>query len=277
MKRKEAPMKDFKGKRALITGGARGIGFAIATELAREGVEIVLTDLKDEDLAKAKERLGRSARCSTYTLDVTDTPRIAAVRDLVHKDLGRVDILVNNAGLVFGGPFLDVPLEKHLLTYKINVEAVVAMTWHFLADLIGGTEGHLVNMASASGLVPLPKGSTYASSKWAVIGFSESIRVELKRRGAGHVGVTTVSPSFVSTGMFEGVKAPRLVPWITPERVAKHVLAAMKANKPAVMEPFMVKLVPAIMGTLPAMLTDRVSDLLGVSSSMEEWRGHGAS
>lgn len=269
-------MKDFKGKRALITGGARGIGFAIANELAREGVELVLTDLKEEDLAAARERLDRTARCHTYTLDVTDTARIAEVRGLIHDELGRIDILVNNAGVVFGGPFLDVPLEKHLLTFKVNIEAVVAMTWHFLPDLIGGTEGHLINMASASGLIPLPKGSTYASSKWAVIGFSESIRVELQRRGAGHVGVTTVSPSYVSTGMFEGVKAPRLVPWITPERLAKSVISAMKGNRPSVMEPFMVKVVPALMGTMPAFITDRVSDLLGVSSSMEEWRGHAA-
>jgi short-subunit dehydrogenase len=270
-------MKNFRGKRALITGGARGIGYAIADSLAREGVEIVLTDLNEDGLAQAKEKLDRITRCHSYVLDVTRTERMGEVRELVRGEVGAINILVNNAGVVYGGPFLEVPLEKHLLTYKVNIEAVVAMTHHFLPDLIASSEAHLVNLASASGLVPLPKGSTYASSKWACIGFTESIRVELQRQGATHVGVTHVSPSYVSTGMFEGVKAPRLVPWITPERVAREVINAIRNNKPAVMEPFMVKLVPAMMGALPTFLTDRVSDVLGVSTSMESWRGHGAS
>ena len=149
------------------------------------------------------------------------------------------------------------------------------MTYHFLPDLVASKEAHIVNLSSASGLIALPNGSTYASSKWACIGFTESIRVEMQRRGHGHVGVTHVAPSYVKTGMFDGVQAPLLVPWITPERVASEVLTAIKENKPAVMEPFMVKLVPAMMGALPTAITDRVADILGVSSSMEHWRGRG--
>ena len=91
----------------------------------------------------------------------------------MHRDGGPIDVLVNNAGLVFGGAFLDVPLERHLTTYRVNTLGLVAMTHAFLPDLMAGRDGHVVNVASASGFIGLPFGATYASSKWAVLGFSE--------------------------------------------------------------------------------------------------------
>lgn len=269
-------MKNLRGKRVFVTGGARGIGFAIADQFAAEGAEIILTDLKQEDLDEAKDKLARvGARCHTYVLDVTDHAAIKEVHERVRGEVGSVDVLVNNAGIVSGGPFLEVPLEKHLKTYEVNLLALVAVTHAFLPDLIDGPEGHLINIASASGLIALPNGSTYASSKWGVIGFSESIRIEMQRQGARHVGVTTVSPSYVSTGMFEGVKAPLLTPWLTPEVLAKKVMIAVRDNRPEVLEPWLVKITPAVMGTLPRKVSDLVADILGASKSMESWRGHG--
>ncbi len=268
-------MKRLRGKRVLITGASRGIGLAMARSFAGEGAEVILTDISEE-LNEAQSKLSAEGhRCHAHRLDVTDHAAARALRDQLDREGGPINVLVNNAGVVFGGPFLDIPLEKHLLTYRVNIEAVVAMTHIFLPHLIASVDAHLVNIASASGLIGLPRGSTYASSKWAVIGFSESIRQELAQHGGRHVGVTTVCPSFVSTGMFAGARAPLLTPFLTAETVAAKTLAAVKRNQPFVLEPWLVKITPALMSTLPTFVTDRISWLVGASTSMAGWRGHG--
>src|SRR5262245_22535729 len=170
---KDPEVRTLSGTRALVTGGASGIGKAIADRFAGAGAEVVLVDLNEAALretAAAFERAGRRVR--TYVLDVTEISRIVGLRETIARGAGRIDVLVNNAGLVFGGAFLEVPLEKHLTTYRVNTLGLVAMTHAFLPDLIAAPDAHVVNVASASGLVGLPFGATYASSKWAVLGFS---------------------------------------------------------------------------------------------------------
>jgi NAD(P)-dependent dehydrogenase (short-subunit alcohol dehydrogenase family) len=266
-------MRELRGKKVLITGGARGIGRAIALEFAGAGCELLLGDIHPAELDLAVEAVrGRGVQARGYALDVTNVAAIAATRRKILDDAGPIDVLVNNAGVVFGGPFLEVPLERHLLTYRVNVEGVVAMTHAFLPDLLDRPEGHVVNVASASGLLALPRGSTYASSKWAVIGFSESLRQELAQRHAP-VGVTTVCPSYVSTGMFDGVRPPWLTPILTPERLAGKVVAAVRTGKRMVLEPWMVKTLPLLKGVLPGAIFDAIAGIFGVTSSMTGWKG----
>ena len=212
-------MRDLTNKRVLVTGAAGGIGRETSMAFARAGAEIVLTDLAEEQAGGVAEEI-RSAggKASAYALDVTDPAALTELRERIHDEAGPVDVIVNNAGVVFGGSFLDVPLEKHLLTYKVNTLGLVATTHVFLPDLIGRQEGHVVNIASASGFIGLPYGTTYASSKWSVIGFSESIRLELADLGHRHVGVTAVCPSYVDTGMFDGVRPPLMTRLLTPKK-----------------------------------------------------------
>jgi len=268
-------MRSLRDKLILITGGARGIGLAMARRLGRDGGRIVLTDLDAEELDRARESLQQDlVECSVFTLDVTDIEALPDFRQRLHDQLGPVEVLVNNAGVVFGGPFLDLPLDKHLLTYQVNVDGVVAMTYHFLADLIAAEEGHLVNIGSASGLVPLPWGSTYASSKWAVLGFTESIRQEMAELGHKHVGVTTVCPGYVDTGMFDGVRPPLLMPFLKSEQLAEKVRTAILKRQEMVLEPYLVKLTPLLKGILPRFLSDGLADLMGVTTGMKSWSGH---
>lgn len=270
-------MRNIEGKRALVTGGAQGIGRAIAESLARRGAQIVLTDLRPEPLEKAAAELAASgARVMSYVLDVTNNEAIGEVRDRIHRDGGPVDIVVNNAGTVFGGAFLDLPLEKHLLTYRINTLGLVAVSYAFLPDLIGRPEGHVVNIASASAFVGLPFGTTYSSSKWAVIGFSEGLRLELKELGHRHVGVTSVCPSYVKTGLFDGVKLPASTDWVTPERLGELVVRAIQRNRAYVITPWLVYLSPLLNGMLPTPVLDWVIRLFGVNKTMYSWRGHGS-
>ena len=267
-------MKNLEGKRILVTGGAMGIGRAIAERFAREGAELLLADLNEAALpeaAGAVEAAGGKAR--TYRVDVTDPDSVAALRRQVLDDGGPIDVLVNSAGLVFGGAFLDVPLERHHLTYRVNVEGIVNLTHAFLPDLIERPEASLVNIASASGYIGLPHGSTYASSKWAVIGLSESIRLELEIQGRRHVGVTTVCPSYVTTGLFEGARAPFLTPLLTPERLADLVARGVRRKRTIVRAPWIVHTLPLMRGLLPVRLFDRVVGAFGVNRSMLDWKG----
>jgi short-subunit dehydrogenase len=267
-------MREISGKRVLITGGAGGLGHAIARRFAADGAELVLTDVVAATLDDmVADFVKRGVACRGYIVDVTDPTAVAAVRDRLHDEAGPVQVLVNNAGVVHGGAFLDVPLEKHLHTYRVNVEGAVTMTHAFLGDLIASGEGHLVNVASASGFVGLPFGSTYASSKWAVIGLGESLRLELKKLGHKHVGVTSVCPSYVDTGMFAGVRPPKLTRFLTPDAVAEEVVAAVRHSRPFVLEPWIVKLTPFLVNTLPQPVADLVSDAFGATTGMRSWHG----
>ena len=149
----------------------------------------------------------------------------------------------------------------------------VAMTHAFLPDLISRSEAHLVNIASASGFVPLPYGSTYATSKWAMIGFSESVRRELEMLGHRHVRVTTVCASYVSTGLFDGVRPPLFAPMLTPDRLTAKVLRALKRNRTCLLTPWLVKLAPPLVALFPTWLSDRIARSLRVSTDMENWHG----
>ncbi len=267
-------MRDLKGKRVLITGGASGIGRTLAERLVPEGAELVLVDLNEQGLNETLEAIQSiGGEVAGYTLDITATDSIPRLRDRVHADLGPIDVLVNNAGVVFGGTFLDVPLQKHLQTYRVNVEGVVAMTHAFLPDLLTRPQGHVVNIASAAGFIGLPWGSTYASSKWAVVGFSESLRLELEMTGHHAVKVTAVCPSYVSTGLFEGARPAKTTSVLTPEDLAQQIVQGIKHDDIYVLTPWLVKVTPALKGLLPTRLFDAIAWALGASSSMAHWRG----
>jgi len=267
-------MRTLRDRRVLVTGGTRGIGLAIARRFAQDGAEIVLTGRDPAALEQAWKGLeARGVRGTTCRLDVTDDASLAAARERIHREAGRIDVLVNNAGVVQGGPFLEVPLEAHRRTLEVNVQGLVAVTHTFLPDLVASDDAHLVNLSSAAGLIGLPQGASYAASKWAVLGLSESLRLELAQLGHRHVGVTAVCASFVDTGMFEGVRPPLLTRLLTPEALAEKVRRAVLRRRPFVREPWLVKVTPLLKGTLPTRVTDFFSDLLRVNQSMETWRG----
>ncbi len=270
-------MRDLHGKRALITGGAAGIGRHVADRLVPEGADLVLVDLNEQTLNEAQQAIeALGAKVSAYTLDVTDTGSVFGLRDRIHQELGPIDVLVNNAGVVFGGAFLDVPFEKHVRTYRVNVEGLVAMTYAFLPDLLSRPEGHVVNIASAAGFVGLPWGSSYASSKWAVIGFSESLRLELEMTRHQSVKVTTVCPLYVSTGLFEGARPPRTTSMLTPEGLAQDIVQAIRHDDIFLLTPWLVKITPFLKGVLPTRVADAVAWAFGATSGMEHWRGREA-
>lgn len=267
-------MSYYNGKRVLITGAGTGIGELMATELGKRGAEVIVTARRIEaarEVVKKIRSLGGRAR--PMRLDVSDLASIPAFREQLHQEAGPIDVLINNAGVVFGGTFEQVPLEDHFNTFQINSLGLMAMCHAFMDDLIASTQSHLINIASASAFVGLPYGSTYAASKWAVLGFSESLRLELKERGIRHLAVTTVCPSYISTGMFDGVRSPLLSPMLTPEKVVHSILRGAKNRESLVFEPLTVRAIDLLKGALPRPVWDEVAMRSGIASSMKSWRG----
>lgn len=268
-------MRNLAGTRVLVTGSASGIGRALARRLAGEGAVLLLVDLNAALLEDAAAELARAgATVRTYVADVTDTAALTALRERVHADGGR-STCSSTTRASSSAALPRRALEKHVATYRINTIGLVTLTHLFLPDLLSRPEAHLVNVASASGFIGLPFGSTYASSKWSVIGFSESIQQELALLGHHHVKVTIVCPSYVSTGLFDGARPPVLTRLLTPDRLADQVVAAIKGDRLWVLTPWLVKVTPILKGLLPTGLFNTVSGALGATSSMTGWKGRG--
>jgi all-trans-retinol dehydrogenase (NAD+) len=267
-------MKNFAEKKILITGGASGIGKLMAMKLAKRAAVIIIVDVNLEAArACAQEIKSSGGKAYAVYANLGDLDSLKKCRSEISAMGLKIDILINNAGVVFGGEFEKLSLEKHLLTYKINVDGMVAMTHLFFDDLRKSTDANIVNIASASGLIGLPFGTSYSSSKWAVIGFSESLRLELIERKINNIHVTTVCPSYISTGMFAGVKAPMLLPWLKPEVIVEKIIYGIEVNCAFIKEPFVVKWVDLLKGILPLKIFNFVNKLLGVSTSMTHWKG----
>lgn len=267
-------MSYYQGKRVLITGAGSGIGALLAEQLGRRGAEVIVTARRRKPAEEVARRVqAAGGRAHARLLDVSALEQIEPFRDQLHADIGEIDMLVNNAGVVFGGPFEEVALAEHLDTLQVNTLGLVAMSHAFMNDLRNASQGHLVNIASASAYIGLPFGSSYAASKWAVLGFSESLRLELKERGIGNVAVTTVCPSYISTGMFDGARSPLLSPMLTPERVVRAILRGVKHRQALVAEPSSVRGIDLLKGALPRPLWDELARRSGISSSMKHWQG----
>ncbi|HLQ45099.1 MAG TPA: SDR family NAD(P)-dependent oxidoreductase, partial [Planctomycetaceae bacterium] len=267
-------MTHLRNKRILITGAGHGLGREFAKSFGAAGCEVIVTDRDTDRVADAVAWLAKSNIAAFgYAMDVTNPANVRHVHEHVRAERGPIDILVNNAGIVSGGTFEHLPLERHKAIYDVNCLGPVNVTHTLLTALIARPESHIVNIASACALLPLPFAATYASSKWAVLGFSESLLEELRLTGHDHVHVTTVCPGYIATGMFSGVKIPFLMPMLTPHTLAERVVRAVRSDCEVLRTPWQVKLLPLMMALLPRGLQRWLGDHLGVLDSMQTWRG----
>jgi short-subunit dehydrogenase len=272
-------METVAGKRVLITGAARGMGKLYAELAVKErAAAVVLWDIDQTELDKTVAQLRAAGGVmSPYVVNVSELQSITDAAVQVREEVGDIEILFNNAGVVRGKYFWEHDHVRDIwFTMSINALAPMYVAREFLPGMIDSKrECRIVNIASAAGTVSNPRMSVYCASKWSVIGWSDSLRLELEQAGHRHVAVTTVCPSYISTGMFDGVKAPRCVPMMTPEYVVEKVWAAMKAGKPFVLLPRMLILSKALKGLLPIRLWDFLAEkLFGVYTSMESFKGH---
>ena len=187
-----------------------------------------------------------------------------------------MDILINNAGIVSGKPLLELSDDAIRRTFDINTLALFRTTRCFLPGMIRKGSGHIVTIASAGGLIGVPRMTDYSASKFAAVGFDESLRVELKRMGYRDIRTTVVCPYFINTGMFRGVKTrfPFLLPIMEPDDVASQIVGAIEKNKARlIMPPFVLSLFPTRL--LPPALFDHVVTFFGINHTMDEFKGRG--
>jgi all-trans-retinol dehydrogenase (NAD+) len=268
-------MSEIAGQHVLVTGGASGIGRLMAKKLAALGGRVSVWDIQRENLDKVIAELNAMARqpARGFICDVSKRANVYRVAEETKAAGGPVDILINNAGVVSGKAVTEIPDEKIEATFAVNVLALFWTAKAFLPQMIERNRGHVVTIASASGLIGVAKLSDYASSKWAAIGFDESLRMELRKIAPG-VRTTVVCPFYIDTGMFHGVKSrfPWLLPILREDDVAARVVSAIQADKPRLMMPPLVFTMP-LMRLFPVCAFDWLATFLGVNASMDEFKG----
>ncbi|MFY0696901.1 MAG: SDR family oxidoreductase [Balneola sp.] len=268
-------MTSFSGKTILITGAASGIGFIMGRMALEKGAKhLVMWDINSESLsASADELTSKGYSVSTNLVDVRNKEQVSKVSKEVIKEQGIIDILFNNAGIVVGKSFEDHSFEDIENTLAVNSLGLMYVTRAFLPAMIEKGFGRIINIASAAGLTPNPGMTVYAASKWAAVGWSDSLRIELEQNHE-NIKVLTVMPSYINTGMFDGVKAPLLIPLLDPEKISAKILNSVEKEKFILREPFMIKLSPFVRGILPARIYDFVAGkILKVYSSMNTFTG----
>ncbi len=166
-------MKNLRGRKAVVTGGAMGIGLETTRRLLKEGVDVTIWDMNTSAMEDAEKELkDLSGRLYMHQCDVSDKEKVFELAEVAKKEMGRVDILVNNAGFVRSGPFCDQPIEDAVKVTEVNLYAIYYTTYALLPDMLERNKGHIVNISSSAGLVAVPDLAVYCAIKAAVTGFT---------------------------------------------------------------------------------------------------------
>ncbi|MBE2279941.1 MAG: SDR family NAD(P)-dependent oxidoreductase [Ignavibacteriaceae bacterium] len=270
---------ELKGKRAVVTGGAMGIGYSTVLRLLNEGCVVTIWDINPEKLAEAQQALNSKGIIFAHQCDVTDKNRVYELGEIAVMEMGGVDILVNNAGYVASGYFLENTDEQWEKTISVNLTSFIYTIRAFLPQMNERNSGHIVNISSASSVIGVPGLAVYTASKWAVWGLTESLRFESKKLGKKGVKFSTVHPSYIKTGMFEGAKIPfpggLIVPLVkNHDVIAKTIVERiLKRGALSPKKPWTVNLAMMMRGFLPDPIFQKMIELLKISDSMKTFKG----
>lgn len=264
----------FGGKKLLITGGASGIGKIMARKSLERGVShLVIWDINEEGLAKTKEEFAKFGRSiSIYKVDVSNLDDIKINAQKVRTEVGKIDILINNAGIVVGKYFHEnshLDIQKTML---INSNALMHITLEFLPQMMKENSGAICNIASSAGLISNPKMAVYAASKWAVNGWSDSLRLEMEQLKKD-ISITTTMPFYINTGMFDGVQS-KLIPILEPEPTSEKIIRAIENKTKILAMPLPYWFIRLSQGILPLPVFDWVmKNVFGVYDTMKYFKG----
>jgi NAD(P)-dependent dehydrogenase (short-subunit alcohol dehydrogenase family) len=250
-------VQELRGKVAVVTGAASGIGRALAERFGREGMKVALADLDGPPLREAEAELGASGVAAiAVATDVTRADQVSALAERTLDAFGRVHVVCNNAGVFAAGPSWQAPLSDYEWVLGVNLWGVIHGVRTFVPILLAqGEEGHVVNTASMAALVSTPLSAAYSASKHAVLALSETLYLELRGRGA-KIGVSALCPEAVATGIGRSgrVRPPHLArkageadapefalveaaivaaveKGVAPERIADRVVRAIREDR----------------------------------------------
>lgn len=226
----------IKGCNIVITGASSGLGEKIAVECAMQGANLILLARREGMLAQLAKRLKQDydVSCHYYVLDVQNIELTQRVFSQIEQEVGQIDILVNNAGFGIFNDVIDATLDEMKNMFEVNVYGLIASTKMVLPTMMKRNKGHIINIASQAGKIATPKSSLYAASKHAVIGFSNSLRMEVK---PSKIYVTSVNPGPIKTNFFEiadkqGDYVKSVERWmLDPNKVARIIVNSMLTSR----------------------------------------------
>ena len=270
----------YAGACVVITGAGSGIGRLMALRIVEEGGRVAIWDINGEaarttaDMANAQVGADPSdPKAIAFTVDVTDNAAVQQAAADTIEALGRVNVLINNAGVVSGAPFEDLTEQQIRRTFAVNVLSLFWTTKAFMPALKKQQRAAIVTVASAAGIVAVARQTDYAASKFAAVGFTSSLRSELKKAGS-HIRTLTVCPYYIDTGMFEGVttKFPLLLPILKEQAVADRIVEAVaKGRERLIMPPFAA--VAGFVAALPPKIADPIYGIFGLNEGMDHFTG----
>ncbi|XP_035205418.1 epidermal retinol dehydrogenase 2-like [Stegodyphus dumicola] len=264
---------DLTDKTILITGAGSGVGRSLAIEFSKFSTCLVLVDINKSSLLDTEKLLNRISRVFVYQCDVSKREEVYKMARIVKDEVGKVDILINNAGIVIGKRFLDLPDEGVEKTFAVNILSHFWMCKAFLPAMVIDNQGHIVSVASFVGFVGLAKLTDYVASKFAAVGFAETLSLELFKEGLDGVKITTVCPTLISSGLFSGTKEPLNVS-VTPEYVAQKIVSAVQKGKEGVIcVPGILKLIIILKALLPDFIFKRLAKECGLLHVMDTFQG----
>jgi all-trans-retinol dehydrogenase (NAD+) len=266
-------MTQLKGKNVLITGGATGIGKEIGKILIEKGISNLI--IWDYDAVKLQETVAefqvRFPNVYPMIVDVSDQNQIITSAKKSREISGSIDILINNAGILIGKYFHEHSHTDIQNEMAINAHAYMHITREFLPGMLEQGNGHICNVASAAGMLGNPNMSIYCASKAAVIGWSDSLRIELKNLNK-NVRITVVTPNYINTEMIGGLKS--LIPVVKKQVAAHKIVRGIENNKRFVRIQAIVYTLPFLKGILPVPWFDLiVGKGLGVYNTMDNFNG----
>ncbi len=265
---------DFRNKKILITGGCSGIGKIMARKSLERGVEkLVIWDINEEALVKTKQEFAKFGHeIFTYNVNVSNLDEIKIAAQKMRTEVGNIDIVINNAGIVVGKYFHEHTHDQIQKSMVINSNAFMHIALEFLPEMMGENSGAICNIASSAGLISNPKMSVYAASKWAVVGWSDSVRLEMKQLDK-NISFTTIMPFYINTGMFDGVKS-KLLPILEPEPTAEKIIKAIENKTKMLAMPMPYWFIRLSQGILPLPIFDWVmKNVFGVYDTMKDFKG----
>ncbi len=267
-------MTKIKGNNVLITGGASGIGRIMGRiALERGAKSLIIWDINEQNIVGTIEEYKKLGIVRGYRVDVSDTLQVQEIVKKTEKECGNVDIVINCAGIVANNDTFDKQSIRDIeRTININTTAPMVIAQQFLPGMLERNHGHICNIASAAGMISNPRMSVYAASKWAIIGWSDSVRIELKQMKS-KVRFTTIAPYFINTGMFDGVKS-RIFPILKPEPTSHKIVNAIERNRNFKGIPFGYHFIRFCQALLPTSIFDYIfGEVVGIFHAMDHFTG----
>ncbi|MDE7126357.1 MAG: SDR family oxidoreductase [Bacteroidales bacterium] len=258
----------------LITGGASGIGRIMGRmALERHARCVVIWDINEKNIEETLLEHNKIGKAKGDVVDVSDNAKVLEAYEKTKAECGEIDILLNCAGIVTSNKtFEHLSYDEIVRTMNINTIAPMLVAKAALPDMLSRNSGHICTIASAAGMISNPKMSVYAASKWGVIGWSDSLRIEL-HRSRSKVRVTTVAPYYINTGMFDGVTS-KIFPILNPENTSRKILNAIERNTDFRGIPWSFHFIRFCQAILPTSWFDFIfGEIFGIYHTMDHFTG----